>query len=79
MDEVWLPSLITPTAQAGFELALKLARKGVAATQASPEIRGKLRSAYEQDTAQLIHASHVVAVHFQTIAAANDWWRGTSA
>ncbi len=75
MDEIWLPSLLTPTPQAGFELALKLSRKGVAATQPSAEVRSHLRAAYEQDTAQLIHASHVAAVHFQTIAAANNWWR----
>ena len=75
MDEIWLPSLITTTAQEGFELALKLSRKAVAAIQTSAEVRGHLRSAYEQDAAQLIHASHVVAVHFQTISAANGWWR----
>ena len=73
--DAWLPSLETPGPTEGFALALTLARKGVASTQTSPETRGRLRAAYEQDTAQLIHASHVVAVHFQTIAAANDWWR----
>jgi len=75
MADTWLPSLITATPQEGFELALKLSRKGVAETQPSTEIRGHLRAAYSQDTAQLIHASHVAAVHFQTIAAANGWWR----
>lgn len=78
MDGTWLQTLITDTPQAGFELALNLARRGVAATQASAETRGRLRAAYEQDTQQLIHASHVVAVHFQTIAAANDWWRNAA-
>ncbi len=75
MSETWLPSLTTPTPQAGFELAVKLARMGVKVTQPSDEIRGKLRAAYEQDTAQLIAVSQVVAIHYQTIAAANDYWR----
>jgi hypothetical protein len=74
MSETWLPSLITPTPQAGYELAIKLARMGVRLTQPSDEIRNKLRSAYEQDTAQLIAISHVIAIHFQTIAAANNHW-----
>ena len=73
--EPWLPTLETSGPEEGFALALKLARKGVASTQTSPEVRSRLRAAYEQDTAQLIQASHVVAVHFQTIAAANGWWR----
>lgn len=76
--ENWLSSLETPGPQEGFELALKLARKGVAFTQADGDARSRLRAAYEQDTAQLIHASHVVAVHFQTIAAANGWWRAAA-
>lgn len=79
MTETWLPSLITPTPQAGYELAIKLARMGVKFTQPSEEIRNKLRAAYEQDTAQLIAVSHVVAIHFQTIAAANGYWERTDA
>jgi hypothetical protein len=38
-------------------------------------VRSHLRAAYEQDSAQLMIASHVIAVHFQTVAAANNWWR----
>ncbi len=75
MTEPWLASLITPTPQAGFELAIKLARMAVKMTQPSDEVRTHLRTAYAQDTAQLIAASHVVAVHFQTVAAANGHWR----
>ena len=44
-------------------------------TQPSAEIRDKLRSAYDQDTTQLIASSQVVAIHFQTVAAANNYWR----
>jgi len=73
--ESWLPSLTTDTPQAGFNLAVKLARMGVKLTQPSDEIRQQLRSVYEVDADALIASSHVVAVHFQTIAAANNWWR----
>jgi hypothetical protein len=75
MSDIWLPSLKTDTPQAGFELAVKLSRMGVKATQPSDEVRSSLRAAYDHDTVQLIASSHVIAVHFQTIAAANNWWR----
>ncbi|PKP72182.1 MAG: peroxidase [Alphaproteobacteria bacterium HGW-Alphaproteobacteria-5] len=76
MAEAWLPSLKTATPQEGFELATKLARVGVKLTQPSADVRDKLRAAYEQDAAQLIASSQVIAIHFQTVAAANDYWRG---
>lgn len=75
MTEAWLPTLKTATPQEGFELAAKLARLGVKLTQPSAEIRGKLRAAYEQDSTQLIASSQVIAIHFQTVAAANNYWR----
>ena len=75
MAEAWLPTLKTATPQDGFELATKLARVGVKAVQPSAEIRDKLRASYEQDSAQLIASSQVIAIHFQTVAAANNYWR----
>ncbi len=75
MSDPWLPSLMTPTPQERFNLAVKLARMGIKVTQPSDQVRDKLRAAYEQDTAQLNAVSQVIAVHFQTIAAANDHWR----
>lgn len=74
-SEVWLPSLITENAQQGFELALKLARMGVKYTQQSAEIRDKLRKVYEEDADALIASSQVVAINFQTVAAANNYWK----
>ena len=71
MAETWLPTLKTATPEEGFELAAKLARVGVKLTQPSAELRDKLRADYEQDTAQLIASSQVIALHFQTVAAAN--------
>ena len=71
----WLPSLITPTPQAGFDLAVKLARMAVKLTQPDDKARDALRPQYAHDAGDLIAASHVVAVHFATIAAANGHWR----
>ncbi|CAM3171961.1 hexameric tyrosine-coordinated heme protein [Filibacter tadaridae] len=71
----WLTSLQTDTPQQGFELALMLARKGVAYTQTSAEVREKLRSDYAENADSLTMASHVVATHFQTVAAANNYWK----
>jgi hypothetical protein len=74
MADPWLPTLITPTPEAGFELALKLSRLGVKFTQPSAEVRERLRPAYSEDAASLIASSHVVAVNFQTVATANGFW-----
>lgn len=75
MSDIWLSSLKTATPQEGFELATRLARVGVKLTQPSAEVRDKLRAAYEQDSTQLIASSQVIAIHFQTVAAANNHWR----
>ena len=72
--EVWLPSLITDTPQEGFELAIKLSRMGVKSTQSSKEVLFRERAKYSQNGEALMHASEVIAVHFQTVAAANDYW-----
>lgn len=71
----WLTTLETDTPQEGFELAITLARKGVAYTQPSAKVRDKLRPEYANDADSLTLASQVVAVHFQTIAAANNYWK----
>ena len=74
MSDLWLTTLTTDTPQAGFDLAVKLARNGVKVIQPSAEVRSALRSAYDHDSTQLIASSHVIAVHFQTVAAANQYW-----
>lgn len=73
--ETWLTSLITPSPQAGFELAIKMARMGVKYTQPSAEVRDKLRPEYANDADSLTWASQVIAINFQTVAAANGYWR----
>lgn len=73
--EIWLPSLITKTPQEGRELAIKMARKSIAAIQTNPEVRKKLRDDYANDTKQLIASANVIALEFQTVAAANNYWK----
>lgn len=68
-------SLITPDADAGFALAVKLSQKGVVTTQTDAEERRKLRPEYATDADSLIAVSQVIAIHFQTVAAANNYWR----
>lgn len=71
----WLISLKTSTPQEGFELAIKLAQKGVEYTQPSEDIRKRLRPIYSRDPNSLIFASEVIAINFQTVAAANNYWK----
>jgi len=71
----WLPSLETSTPQEGFELAVKLSRMGVKTTQPDKEVLFRERDKYAQSGEALMHASEVIAVHFQTVAAANNYWK----
>ena len=73
--ELWLASLTTKNPQEGFELAVKLSRMGVKTTQPDVEVLKKLRPEYANDASSLTAASHVIAVNFQTISAANDYWK----
>lgn len=75
MSNNQLQMLQTQTPEEGFALAIKLAQKGIEVTQPSEEIRQMLRPVYSRDTASLIASSQVIAIHFQTIAAANNYWR----
>ncbi len=75
MSDQWLESLITVDPQTGYELAIKLSRMGVKYTQPSDDIRQRLRPVYGEDGNSLIASSHVIATHFQTVAAANNYWR----
>lgn len=70
-----LESLITETPEEGFALAVKLSQKAVGTTQKDAEVRKQLRPAYAHDPNSLIAVSQVVAINFQTIAAANEYWR----
>lgn len=68
-------SLITQTPEEGRQLAVKMARLIIKATQPDAEIREKLRPQYAEDAATLIAVGATVAMEFATIAAANNYWR----
>lgn len=71
----WLPSLITQTPEQGYDLAVKLSRVAVKLTQPDAEARERMRPDYAENADALIAVSHVVAVHFATVAAANGYWK----
>lgn len=68
-------TLITPTPEDGRQLAIKLARLVIKATQPDDEARKRLREVYANDAGFLIQVGHVTAIEFATIAAANNYWR----
>ena len=73
----WLPTLITTTPTEGYDLALKLSRMTIKKTQPDAAVRERLRPDYADNADALIAVSAVVATHFATVAAANDYWRGS--
>lgn len=73
--DTWLTSLETKTPQEGYELAILLARKAVSYTQPSADLREKIRPKYEENADSLTLIAEVVAVHFQTVASANNYWK----
>ena len=58
-----------------WALATEVSRIAVKVTQADDEPRGRMRPDYANNADSLTMASHVVATNFQTIAAANAYWR----
>lgn len=74
MADTWLPTLKTATPEEGFDLAVKMSRIGVKVTQPSAEVRDRLRPEYAEDADALIASSQVIAINFQTVAAANGYW-----
>ena len=72
-------TLITTTAEEGRALAFEIARHTVHNIQPDLDILMSGRPVYAADPGSLIAASHVVAVEFATIAAANNYWRARTA
>lgn len=68
-------TLITPTPEEGRALALKMARHMIHNIQPDLDVLKSGRPKYATSPDSLIAASQVVAIEFQTIAAANDYWR----
>ncbi len=73
--DTWITSLKTETPQEGFELAIKLSQMGVKYTQPSERVRVRLRPVYSNNANSLIFVSNVIAVNYQTVAAANNYWK----
>ncbi len=70
-----LQTLLTQTPEEGYALAVKLAQKSVEITQPNEEVRQVLRPTYSNNADSLISVSQVIAIHFQTVAAANNYWQ----
>jgi hypothetical protein len=68
-------SLIVGSPEEGRALAILLSRHSIHAMQKELEVLVSGRAQYAHDPYGLIAASHVVAVEFATIAAANNYWR----
>ncbi len=68
-------TLITQTPEEGRVLAITLARHSIRAMQKELDVLKSGREEYAKDPYGLIAASHVIAVEFATIAAANNYWR----
>lgn len=77
MDKI--ETLLTGSPQRGFELATRISSMMMEVVQPSDEIRDRLLAIYEDDAESVLSACHVIAVNFQTIAAANNYWRGKDA
>jgi hypothetical protein len=68
-------TLITATPEEGRALALKMARHMIHNIQPDLNALKAGRPKYANNPDSLIAASQVVAIEFQTIAAANNYWR----
>ena len=68
-------TLITATPEEGRALAFGLARHSIHNIQPDLDVLKGDRPGYSTNADSLIAASHVVAVEFATVAAANDYWR----
>ena len=68
-------TLITATPEEGRALALAIARHTIHNIQPDLDVLKAGRISYSTDPASLIAAGQVVAIEFQTIAAANNYWR----
>lgn len=73
--DAWLNSLIVSNPQEGFELAVKLSRMGVKYTQPDMQKLKKGRKNYDENVQFLILASKVIAINYQTVASANNYWK----
>lgn len=69
-------TLLTHTPEEGRKLAMTLARHTIHNIQTDLDVLKTGREKYSTDPDALTAAAQVVAIEFQTIAAANNYWRG---
>jgi hypothetical protein len=77
--EYFISSLETETPQQGLDLAARISWEIAKMVQPSKEIRDRLLAIYEDDAQSVLTACQIIAVNFQTIAAANGYWTGKNA
>ncbi|WP_125702249.1 hexameric tyrosine-coordinated heme protein [Lacticaseibacillus daqingensis] len=68
-------TLITKTPEEGRQLAMLIARHTIHQIQPDLDVLKAGRPDYTSDARALTAAGQVVAIEFQTIAAANNYWR----
>lgn len=68
-------TLMTATPELGRALAIAMARHMIHNIQPDLDVLKEGRPKYGTNPDSLIAASQVVAIEFQTIAAANDYWK----
>jgi len=68
-------TLITDTPEEGRALAMLIARHTIHNIQPDLDVLKAGRGKYSTDPNSLTAAAQVVAIEFQTIAAANNYWR----
>ncbi|HHX35163.1 MAG TPA: hypothetical protein GX719_07835 [Gammaproteobacteria bacterium] len=73
--EDYMPSLLTKTPLEGRTLAIKIVRKTIGAIQQDSGIKQAVREKYQDDPQLLMYAAELVAIEFETIAVANNYWR----
>lgn len=68
-------TLITKTPEEGRALAMMIARHTIHNIQPDLDVLKSVRKEYSSNPDSLTVAAQVVAIEFQTIAAANNYWR----
>jgi len=68
-------TLLTETPEEGRALAMTLARHTIHNIQPDLDVLTAGRTTYSTEPDSLTAAAQVVAIEFQTIAAANGYWR----
>jgi hypothetical protein len=67
-------TLITATAEEGRALAITMARHSIHNIQPDLDFLKAGRPVYSHNPDSLIAVSQVIAIEFQTVAAANNYW-----